>query len=44
MCRIRQPEHCPEYGSFLKFGECGEGFCPKCKNYVMALEIDLVGK
>ena len=44
MGRIKQPENCSDCGHHLKYGDCGVGFCPNCKKYVMNLEIDMVGK
>jgi uncharacterized Zn finger protein (UPF0148 family) len=38
--RIKQPVSCSKCGSALISGECGKGFCPVCKTYMMRLEVN----
>lgn len=39
---VKQPKVCSDCGSKLMIGECGKGYCQKCRTYVMKIEIKLV--
>lgn len=38
--KIKQPTHCPKCGTELTIGECGPGFCSKCKTYTMRIQFN----